>query len=61
MGKTDSVIYGHQNDTWHKAGSEELSEMISEGKEIEMTCQFCDNRQTFNTDELKALLRSAKN
>ncbi len=42
-------------------GSEELSEMISEGKEIEMTCQFCDNRQTFNTDELKALLRSAKN
>ena len=26
MGKTDSVIYGHQNDTWHKAGSEELSD-----------------------------------
>ena len=25
MGKTDSVIYGHQNDTWHKAGNSELS------------------------------------
>ena len=25
MGKTDSIIYGHQNDTWHKAGSAELS------------------------------------
>lgn len=26
MGKTDSVVYGHQNDTWHKAGSPELSD-----------------------------------
>lgn len=26
VGKTDSVIYGHQNDTWHKAGSAELSD-----------------------------------
>ena len=25
VGKSDSVIYGHQNDTWHKAGSSELS------------------------------------
>lgn len=25
MGKSSSVIYGHQNDTWHKAGSAELS------------------------------------
>ena len=26
VGKTDSVIYGHQNDTWHKAGSGQLSD-----------------------------------
>ena len=26
MGKTDSVIYGHQNETWHKAGSSDLSD-----------------------------------
>lgn len=26
VGRTDSVIYGHQNDTWHKAGSAELSD-----------------------------------
>ena len=26
VGKTDSVIYGHQNDTWHKAGSSSLSD-----------------------------------
>lgn len=26
MGKTDSVIYGHQNDTWHKAGAADLSD-----------------------------------
>lgn len=26
MGKTDSVIYGHQNDTWHKAGNSALSD-----------------------------------
>lgn len=25
MGASESVIYGHQNDTWHKAGSGELS------------------------------------
>lgn len=25
MGKASSVIYGHQNDTWHKAGSASLS------------------------------------
>lgn len=25
IGESDSVIYGHQNDTWHKAGSAELT------------------------------------
>lgn len=25
IGESDYVIYGHQNDTWHKAGSKELS------------------------------------
>lgn len=42
-------------------GSGELSQMIDEGKEIEMTCQFCDNKQKFSVDELKKLLSTAEN
>ncbi len=30
MGSSESVIYGHQNDTWHKAGSAELSNSDTE-------------------------------
>lgn len=41
-------------------GSKELTDMIEDGKEIEMTCQFCDNKQKFTVDELKNLLLSAK-
>lgn len=36
-------------------GRDELNEMIAENKEIEMTCRFCDNKQIFSVDELKAL------
>ena len=42
-------------------GKAELSAMISEDKEIEMTCRFCDNVQKFTPDELVALLSEAKN
>ena len=36
-------------------GKDELSEMIEEGKPIEMTCRFCDNKQTFDIAQLKSL------
>ena len=41
-------------------GREELSAMVSEGKEIEMTCRFCDNVQKFTPEEVSVLLSSAK-
>jgi redox-regulated HSP33 family molecular chaperone len=36
-------------------GAGELDEMIAENKPIEMTCRFCDNKQTFTAEELRAL------
>jgi len=41
-------------------GKDELSEMISDGEPIEMTCRFCDNKQLFSVDELKALLSQSE-
>ena len=42
-------------------GRDELSDMIAEGKPIEMTCRFCDNKQTFTPERLTELLeQSAK-
>ncbi len=38
-------------------GADELTEMIDEGKQIETTCRFCDNKQSFTVDELKALVK----
>ena len=39
-----------------KAGDEvpndEIQEMIDDGKEIEMTCRFCDKKYIFTVDEL---------
>ncbi len=40
-------------------GKDELTEMVSSGKKIEMTCQFCDNRQLFSPEELSELLKIA--
>ncbi len=40
-------------------GRDELGDMIALGKEIEMTCQFCDNRQTFSCGEISELLKLA--
>lgn len=33
----------------------DLTEMIDDGKEIEMTCRFCDKRYIFSIDELKKI------
>ena len=41
-------------------GSAELTEMIDEGKPIEMTCRFCDNKQSFSVEELKILRSSSE-
>lgn len=39
-------------------GREELSKLIEEQEEVEMTCQFCDAVQKFDRDELEELLAS---
>ena len=36
----------------------DLQEMIDEGKDIEVCCQFCNAKYTFSPDELKALYLS---
>lgn len=41
-------------------GRAELQDMISEGKDIEVNCHFCNTNYIFGTDELKKLLLSAK-
>lgn len=41
-------------------GRQELEDLINEQHEAEMTCQFCDNRYTFNQTELEELLASAR-
>ena len=41
-------------------GVKELDDMIDEGKPIEMTCRFCDNKQTFTVDQLQALKAQIK-
>jgi len=35
---------------------DELNEMIQEGKDVEVSCQFCDSLYTFTPDDLKTLL-----
>ena len=42
-------------------GEKELSEMISENRNFEMTCRFCDRKQNFTVEELKNLLNISKN
>ena len=41
-------------------GEKELDEMISEGKEIEMRCHFCNKAYTFSVDELKEIKKLAR-
>lgn len=40
-------------------GSEELQEMIDEGKEIEVNCQFCNRHYLFSVEELENLCQKA--
>ena len=37
-------------------GNQELEEMIAEGKDINITCNFCNTNYTFTSDDLKSLL-----
>ncbi|MDE7222190.1 MAG: Hsp33 family molecular chaperone HslO [Acetatifactor sp.] len=41
-------------------GEAELQEMIDEGKEIEVNCQFCSRHYLFSVEELKCLCAKAK-
>lgn len=40
-------------------GEKDLTEMIDDGKDIEVACQFCDKKYTFTPAELAALKASA--
>ena len=41
-------------------GEKELTEMIDENKNFDVTCQFCDKIYTFTPNDLKQLLKRAK-
>ncbi|MDE5894244.1 MAG: Hsp33 family molecular chaperone HslO [Acetatifactor sp.] len=41
-------------------GQGELQEMIDEGREIEVNCQFCNRHYLFSVEELKSLCTKAK-
>ena len=41
-------------------GKDELQDMIREGKEIEVNCQFCGKAYTFQVEELEGLLKQLK-
>lgn len=41
-------------------GEKEIKEMIDEGKEVEINCQFCNKHYQFSVDELKELYRKGK-
>ena len=41
-------------------GKDDLQDMIREGKEIEVNCQFCGKAYTFQVEELEGLLKQLK-
>lgn len=41
-------------------GKQDIAEMIEDGEEIEVNCQFCDRKYTFSVEELKVMLRKAR-
>ncbi len=41
-------------------GQKELSEMIEEGKDVEVSCQFCDKIYKFTKSDLEKLAKGAK-
>lgn len=38
----------------------EIQDMIDEGKEVELCCQFCNKKYTFSVDELREIAKKAK-
>lgn len=40
-------------------GKKEIEDMIAEGKEIEVNCQFCNSHYVFSVEELQKLLKTA--
>lgn len=40
-------------------GKKDIQEMIAEGNEVEVNCQFCNSHYKFSVDELKTLLKKA--
>lgn len=41
-------------------GRKEIAEMISEGKDIEVNCHFCNTSYRFNVEELRGLLEKSR-
>ena len=41
-------------------GRKDIQEMIDDGKEIEVNCQFCGKKYCFSVDELREMLKRAK-
>ena len=41
-------------------GKDELESMVSEGKDVDVSCQFCDTVYTFTPDDISDLLKQAK-
>lgn len=65
----DAQILGHKDIRWHCGCSREkfresiaslkdsdIQEMIDDGKGADITCQFCNSRYFYDTDELKKIL-----
>lgn len=42
-------------------GKKDIQEMIDDGKQIEVRCQFCDKIYNFEIDDLKRMLRQSSN
>lgn len=40
-------------------GKKDIQEMIADGKEVEVNCQFCNSHYMFTVDELKTLFKKA--
>ena len=41
-------------------GKKDIQEMIADGEDVEVNCQFCNSHYKFNVDELKELLKKAR-
>jgi len=41
-------------------GAKDMTEIIEDGKDIDVSCQFCDKIYKFTPDDLRNLLKKAK-